>query len=271
MLTGLVGKANPRNVKVQTPTATIGIRGTGFDVSCIAPCTTEKLEEDEEIDAEDEEELDEDSRGLTTHVWQGAVEMRSLQPGYPALMIGTGKTGSLRNPNQAPVYIDLPTVLRFSTPRPDSVQADMPRLFGPCATRYDNAVPAYGGNPGGTYGGNMANPYGYSPGAAGRAAGGPVGGMGGPAGGPAGGPLGGAIPGSMQSVASNIARGGTVGPDTSLSQMGLPDPDQGMRGMRSVEKLAGSLPKMQQLRAQAGRLPPPGTGGQQNRQLRDCE
>lgn len=33
-LTGLVGKARPSNVMFKTPTATIGIRGTGLDMSC---------------------------------------------------------------------------------------------------------------------------------------------------------------------------------------------------------------------------------------------
>ena len=33
-LTGLIGKAQPRNVAFKTPTATIGIRGTGIDLSC---------------------------------------------------------------------------------------------------------------------------------------------------------------------------------------------------------------------------------------------
>jgi hypothetical protein len=33
-LTGLIGKANTRNVGFNTPTATLGIRGTGLDVAC---------------------------------------------------------------------------------------------------------------------------------------------------------------------------------------------------------------------------------------------
>jgi len=37
-LTGLIGRANNRNVGFATPTATIGIRGTGLDVSCDEAC-----------------------------------------------------------------------------------------------------------------------------------------------------------------------------------------------------------------------------------------
>lgn len=233
MLTGLVGKANPKNVKVQTPTATIGIRGTGFDVSCIAPCTKEKFEDDDEAELDEDDE--DEGRGLSTYVWQGSVEMRSLQAGYPALLITEGKTGNLRAPDQPPVFIELPAILRFSTPRPDGVPVHMPSVFGPCA------------NP---------NSYGAIPPSM-------LGGQGGQI-------LGSAMPGSMAGMAGAISRGQTVGPDTSLSQMGLPDPDQGMQGMRSVESLAHSLPKMQQLRGQTARMVPPPNIGNRNAQ-RDCE
>ena len=40
-LTGLIGKANHRNVGFSTSTATIGVRGTGFDVVCTGPCANE--------------------------------------------------------------------------------------------------------------------------------------------------------------------------------------------------------------------------------------
>jgi hypothetical protein len=40
-LTGLIARANNRNVGFNTSTATIGIRGTGFDVLCTGPCAGE--------------------------------------------------------------------------------------------------------------------------------------------------------------------------------------------------------------------------------------
>ena len=40
-LTGLIARANNRNVGFGTATATIGIRGTGFDVVCTGPCAGE--------------------------------------------------------------------------------------------------------------------------------------------------------------------------------------------------------------------------------------
>jgi len=38
MLTGIVGKRTPNNVRITTPVATIGIRGTGVDATCGAGC-----------------------------------------------------------------------------------------------------------------------------------------------------------------------------------------------------------------------------------------
>jgi hypothetical protein len=40
-LTGLIGKAQPRAVRFTTPTATVGIRGTGFDLVCEGKCAGE--------------------------------------------------------------------------------------------------------------------------------------------------------------------------------------------------------------------------------------
>jgi hypothetical protein len=40
-LTGLIAKANNRNVGFSTATATIGVRGTGFDVTCTGACAGE--------------------------------------------------------------------------------------------------------------------------------------------------------------------------------------------------------------------------------------
>lgn len=40
-LTGLIAKANNKNVGFATATATIGIRGTGFDLKCTGPCASE--------------------------------------------------------------------------------------------------------------------------------------------------------------------------------------------------------------------------------------
>ena len=40
-LTGLVARSRPQNFRMQTTTATIGVRGTGFDVRCTGACETD--------------------------------------------------------------------------------------------------------------------------------------------------------------------------------------------------------------------------------------
>ena len=40
VVTGLIAKARPRQYRLSTPLATIGIRGTGFELRCLNECTT---------------------------------------------------------------------------------------------------------------------------------------------------------------------------------------------------------------------------------------
>lgn len=100
-LTGLIGKANNRSVKFITPTATIGIRGTGLDLDCVAA----------------------DSCNIFT--WLGTIEvtpngqtaLQTLQAGQGLFV---GRSGI--RPLQAPTLEDLP--------RPDAVPVNTQQLFG---------------------------------------------------------------------------------------------------------------------------------------------
>ena len=91
-LTGLIGKANARNISFTTPTATIGIRGTGLDLDCTA-----------EADC-------------SFHIWQGTIEVTpNGQNALPLLQAGQGVIvgpGGVR-PLAAPTLDNLP--------RPDGV------------------------------------------------------------------------------------------------------------------------------------------------------
>jgi hypothetical protein len=58
-LTGLIGKANHGNVGFTTATATIGVRGTGIDMSCSGPCANEPATGDDS--------------GLTLFTWLGSI------------------------------------------------------------------------------------------------------------------------------------------------------------------------------------------------------
>lgn len=98
-LTGLIGKSNTRNVGFTTPTATIGIRGTGLDMDCSeADCSF--------------------------FTWLGTIEvapngqtaLQTLQAGQGLFV---GKTGI--RPLTAPTLDNLP--------RPDTVPVNVQQLF----------------------------------------------------------------------------------------------------------------------------------------------
>ena len=102
-VTGLVGKANPRNVSFSTATATVGIRGTGLDMACTGPCANEG---------------DGEGQGFQAYTWLGSIE---VTPGgqtiAQVLQSGQGlfiSTAGLR----ATTGITLPQPLG---PRPDGV------------------------------------------------------------------------------------------------------------------------------------------------------
>lgn len=101
-LTGLIAKANNRNVGFSTATATIGIRGTGFDVLCTGPCAGEPGDPD---------------AGLTLWTWLGAIEVgQGGQTALEVLQAGQGlfipASGALQQITNQP---------NLETPRPDEV------------------------------------------------------------------------------------------------------------------------------------------------------
>jgi hypothetical protein len=100
-LTGLIGKANNRNVGFKTATATIGIRGTGLDLDCNASGT------------------------CSFFTWLGSIEVTPLgQTAMQVLQAGQGLyvTPTGIRPMTAPTLQDLP--------RPDAVPVDTKQLFG---------------------------------------------------------------------------------------------------------------------------------------------
>ncbi len=99
-LTGLIGKANNRNVGFSTATATIGIRGTGLDMDCGA------------------------EGSCSFFTWQGAIEVTPLgQTAMQLIEAGQGLAVGLDGIRP----IDAPTMEQV--PRPDSVPVDTKQLF----------------------------------------------------------------------------------------------------------------------------------------------
>lgn len=107
-VTGLIGKANPARVAVGTATATIGIRGTGFDLTCTGPCAGEEGTPD---------------TGFSLFTWEGTV---AVTPG--------GRGEELVGQGQG-IFISGELVRRLSAapeidaPRPDDVPVDEEALF----------------------------------------------------------------------------------------------------------------------------------------------
>ena len=107
-LTGLIAKANNRNVGFSTATATIGIRGTGLDIVCTGICA---------------EEAATDDSGLTVFTWLGSVSVQ--QTGTTALEVLQAGQGLFISASGVRPIANQPTI---NEPRPDTI--DIPaKLF----------------------------------------------------------------------------------------------------------------------------------------------
>ncbi len=99
-LTGLIGKANNRNVGFTTATATIGIRGTGLDLDCAADA------------------------GCSFFTWLGTIEV--TPNGQTALQVLQAGQGLYVSPTEIRA-LSAPTL--GNLPRPDGVNVDIRQLF----------------------------------------------------------------------------------------------------------------------------------------------
>lgn len=100
-LTGLIAKANNRNVGFSTATATIGIRGTGVDINCTGACAGETGGADS---------------GLTLFTWLGSIVV--TQQGQTALQLLQAGQGLFISPTGIRPVASQPPM---DGPRPDTV------------------------------------------------------------------------------------------------------------------------------------------------------
>lgn len=111
-LTGLLAKRDPKAVRVDMLTSTIGIRGTGFDARLAPDCIADKC-----------------SEAAFAYTWEGAIV---LEVGGRSVIIETGRTGVF-NPAQDRLTL-LDRIPQFfldeAAPRPDGVKVDFNALFG---------------------------------------------------------------------------------------------------------------------------------------------
>lgn len=139
VFSGLMAKRNARSFKVGTPTAVVGIRGTGFDLlfqgnlpddeqgpssqGSVSQVLIEPMEADAAAGTPQGD-------GMFVQVWEGSIE---LQMDSGTLLIEEGQTvfvpvvgtPSLLQTSVIPSYIR-----ENPAPRPDELEVDMDNLFG---------------------------------------------------------------------------------------------------------------------------------------------
>jgi len=106
-VSGLISKNDPSDYKVFTATATIGIRGTGFDLVWLGSCPSAG------------------ACGLIAHVWDGSIFAENDIGRVNVEVNQTVRVADLTTPTQ---FIATPPV--FTVPRPDQVDVNFDELFG---------------------------------------------------------------------------------------------------------------------------------------------
>lgn len=123
-LTGVLARKQPQSYRVETATATIGIRGTGFDAWCSGACVDAGVK-----DTPPPSPPGAPADGLVVNTWEGAIEVRN-----PAGVqtVGVGQTVQVAARDRAPAPIpETPQYMREAPgPRPDGINVDMQQLFG---------------------------------------------------------------------------------------------------------------------------------------------
>lgn len=121
VVTGLIGRANHDNYQFKMATATIGIRGTGFDAWCNGPCASGAANPG----ATQGDPLD----GAGVYVWAGEVVLVSPGGSFP---VALQQAAIIARDSGKPVRIIAipPAIIDNTTPRPDSIPFDMEKLFG---------------------------------------------------------------------------------------------------------------------------------------------
>lgn len=131
LVTGAIGRLNQKAFRIATPTATIGIRGTGFDLICEGACVRSNALRDPAQDSLLGQFMrffirpayaQEAGNGMYAKVWSGEIV---LQLADQSVLLRNGRTAYLRNNFTQPQLIpDIPARLRTmgGAPRPDKVE-----------------------------------------------------------------------------------------------------------------------------------------------------
>jgi hypothetical protein len=138
LITGAIGKLNRPSYRVGTPTATIGIRGTGFDLACEGDCGSNTALFNPNRDSLAARLMDyflkpvfaQAGAGMYTQVWNGEIEIQ-YQGGK--LLLQTGLTAYVKDAFSPPVIVPaMPAHLQNmgGAPRPDNVRINQDLFSG---------------------------------------------------------------------------------------------------------------------------------------------
>lgn len=118
-LTGLIAQRSPKQFSIGTSVATIGVRGTGFDVECEGACADGGPPPGPG-----------EGNGLTVYNWQGRNVIDG--PGGNTLEIIEGQAMIVTNGTTPPLLLgQVPdNFLNNPNPRPDTLNIDLQQLFG---------------------------------------------------------------------------------------------------------------------------------------------
>jgi hypothetical protein len=123
LFTGLIAKTQPQAVSVRTVVATVGIRGTGMDISCEGPCA-----EEAPISADAKPEAPQQADGLFMHTWLGLTYLDAQGGNVDVPLESVGFVGTDRAPR---LLATLPEFMStFKAARPDLESIDWDKLFG---------------------------------------------------------------------------------------------------------------------------------------------
>ena len=127
VFTGLIAKSDPKSMSLRTRLSTIGIRGTGMDISCEGPCAEDGPDTPTSATPAQGE-------GLFMVTWLG---LTYFGPPASDLDIPLGQAGFVGTARVARLLDGVPAfMLNFAAPRPDGLSIDWQQLFG--------AIPASG-------------------------------------------------------------------------------------------------------------------------------
>lgn len=121
VLTGLIGRINHDNYSFHISSATIGIRGTGFDAWCNGPCA----EGAGDFGATTGNPQD----GAGVFVWSGQVVLNGPTGSFP---VEAGQAAIIERGTGKPVPITVipADIKNNAAPKPDSVPVEIDQLFG---------------------------------------------------------------------------------------------------------------------------------------------